>query len=708
MRTTSTLRPRGRWAGAIGLACLAAAVPAGQGPAPQPPGEQAAPADQPPRPTFRLDANFVRVDLYPTSGGRPVTDLSLDEVEIREDGVPQAIETFEHVQLQTGVPVEQRRDPGSVSRMRAEAENPRARLFVIFLDTKHTDLAGSHRMQRTLVNMLDRMLSPDDLFAVMTPQMSPTDLAFARKSETTEGYLRRHWTWGERDRLMPTDPAEQMLTMCYPPDIAPGRGGRLLSELAEDLIARRREKVVLDALTDLTLYLRGLREERKAVIAITNGWLLPGEQPGLLAAGRPPNPTRIGTTPTGRLTVDRERDQFGTSEQQCERERQLLAFTNFRQEFFDLMETANRANVSFYPVDSRGLAASDSPVFVLSDKSPAQEIKLVQARVESLRTLADNTDGLAVVDTNALDQGVARIVADMTSYYLAGYYSSNTKLDGRYRKISVRVKRPGVEVRARRGYKALEASDLLPATASASATPAGPPAGVTAALATLVPGRPAALRTRAAFTRRGAAGPGPLRLWAVVELDAQAARRDFPGGADVSVMAASADGPVVAQSSAAIAPGSRVALVDLGEVVGVGGDLAVRARVKPRGEGAAVSEFATVSTDGPASAVLWRRGPATGMKDVPTADARFSRADRVRVEVAMPGGAGPVSAMLLDRAGGTLAVPVAAATRADGATTWATAELALAPLGPGEYVVKLSMPGPDGPADVYTGVRVVP
>ena len=87
--------------------------------------------------------------------------------------------------------------------MRAEAENPRARVFVIFLDTGHTELAGSHRMQRSLVSMLDQMLAPDDLFAVMTPQMSPSDLAFARKTETVEGYLRRYWTWGERDRLMP-------------------------------------------------------------------------------------------------------------------------------------------------------------------------------------------------------------------------------------------------------------------------------------------------------------------------------------------------------------------------------------------------------------------------------------------------------------------------------------------------------------------------
>ena len=226
----------------------------------------------PDQPTFRLDANFVRVDLYATLDGRPVTDLTGDEVEVREDGVPHAIETFEHVALARGVPVEQRRDPDSVSQMRAEADNPRARLFVIYLDTAHTTLSGSHAMKRTLVTMLDRMLAPDDLFAVMTPYMSPTDLAFARKSVTVEGYLSKYWTWGERDWLVPQNPEEQTFLECFP-DRGGTRPGNL-SELAEQLIARRREKVALDSLSALSLYLRGVREERKAVIAVdaSIGW----------------------------------------------------------------------------------------------------------------------------------------------------------------------------------------------------------------------------------------------------------------------------------------------------------------------------------------------------------------------------------------------------------------------------------------------------
>lgn len=660
-------------------------------------------ADQP---TFRLDANFVRVDLYATLDGRPVTDLTASEIDIREDGVPQAIETFEQVALSRGVPVEQRRDPTSVSQMRAEAENPRARLFVIYLDTAHTALAGSHAMKRTLVTMLDRMLAPDDLFAVMTPYMSPTDLSFARKSVTVEGYLSKYWTWGERDFMLPQNPEERALLDCYPG--AAGSRRAVYSELAEQIVARRREKAALDSLTDLTLYLRGVREERKAVIAITNGWLLPRPDPALLAQGQEPRPTQLGTTSTGRISVDRMKDEYGVSHAQCERERQLLAFTDLYQDFQDLMETANRANVSFYPVDSRGLAASDSPINpLLGDnlglEEPAEEIRLVRARVESLRTLAENTDGLAVVDTNALDKGIARIVDDMTSYYLLGYYSSNTKLDGGYRRISVRVKRPGVEVRARRGYKALSASDLTPTPATA---PAGPPPAIQAALSTLAVSRRSQLRASVGFVRVG--GTDAARLVAGIEVDAAAAKGDFATGGDIAVIAAAGDGTVLAQKRAVLVPGTRSALVDLGLVPLLDRDFALRVRATPKGDGMSLTENASVAALTDAAGLIWRRGPTTGMKFVLTADRRISRADRVRVDVPVAEGVSASAAALLDRAGKRIEVPVTPDTRADAGLHWASAELALAPLAPGEYVVKLTMAGVGEPREMFTAIRVTP
>ena len=86
-----------------------------------------------------------------------------------------------------------------------------------------------------------------------------------------------------------------------------------------------------------------------------------------------------------------------------------------------------------------------------------------------MRTLAEATDGLAVMGSNDLDKGLRRISDDLTSYYLLGYYSTNTKLDGGYRSLKVRVTRPGVSVRARRGYRAATADEVAKARAAAAA-----------------------------------------------------------------------------------------------------------------------------------------------------------------------------------------------------------------------------------------------
>ena len=67
------------------------------------------------------------------------------------------------------------------------------------------------------------------------------------------------------------------------------------------------------------------------------------------------------------------------------------------------------------------------------------------------------TDGVAIVNTNNVAPLLRRVVDDLSSYYLMTYSSTNSKLDGRFRSISVRVSRPGVQTRARRGYRALTA-----------------------------------------------------------------------------------------------------------------------------------------------------------------------------------------------------------------------------------------------------------
>jgi VWFA-related protein len=313
-------------------------------------------------PTFRTEANYVRVDAYPTRNGAPVTDLTKDDFEIFEGGKPQRVEQFERIQIRAAGPQETRIEPNTVAESRAMLDNPRARVFVLFLDTYHVDVAASHRIRKPLVDALDRVIGQDDLVAVMTPEMSPTDMAFARKTTTIDGILTRYWHWGERDRLIPPDPEDEMYGACYP-NVPAGDRCEDQNGLAAEMIDRRHEKRSIDALRDLVRYLRGVREERKAILAITNGWLL--YRPNLnmmrplrchgVPGGRTPEVDPRSGRPTLKPTPNNT-----VQSDSCDIDRTNLGQIDNDREFRDILEEANRANASFYPIDPRGLAVFDT------------------------------------------------------------------------------------------------------------------------------------------------------------------------------------------------------------------------------------------------------------------------------------------------------------------------------------------------------------
>ena len=345
---------------------------------PQPTAEPARPAADQDRSSpsteqrrFRPGANLVRVDVYPTRNGQPARDLTAGDFEVLEDGVPQTIETFEHVDIHGPVSQTERREPNAVRQARAMAEDPRSRVFVIFLDTYHTPLAGSHAMQRVLADMLERLIGPDDLFAVMTPRMSATEITLARRTMTLERELAKYWYWGQRDSRVLDDDEDRILREC---DLGDG-----------EIIARRHEKLTLDALTDLVTYLRGLREERKAVIAITSGWVLYQPNRALMEPTDPdPLPVpRAGTDPDGRLVRDRDHALAGGyfSRQECEVKRIQLAGLDLRDEFRALLDVANRGNVSFYPLDARGLAAADNFTVAGDDRVQSGQMHILEQKL---------------------------------------------------------------------------------------------------------------------------------------------------------------------------------------------------------------------------------------------------------------------------------------------------------------------------------------
>ncbi len=668
------------------------------------------PPDQSAQPTFRTEANYVRVDVFPTANGTPVADLRQDEFQVLEDGVPQTIEQFEHVVIRGSLPQEARREPSTVAESRTMVQESRGRVFVLFLDTFHVEQAASRTIRQPLVDMIERLIGPDDLIGVMTPQMSPSDVTFARKTTILEGMLDRLW-WGERDALIPSDPVEDQYRFCYPEaGVRAGTNG-----IARQMIDRRREELTLEALAGLVRFLRDVREGRKAILAITDGWVLFRPDQGLAQVatdGRPPELPPIAVDPrNGRLTTKDTTTAGAGARTECERDRQRLAQLDDEFRFNQLLDEANRANASFYPVDPRGAVPFDAPIG--PDRPPPLQVdraRLTQ-RSNVLRTLASATDGAAVVGTNNIGPALTRIVADLSSYYLLGYYSSNAKLDGKFRSISVRVRRAGVQVRARRGYLAAKAADLVTRAPAAPAPADSSGAAAAVAIDTVVGSlakfaRDAPLRVHAAA---GWNAGNTAAVWVVGEV---AGGDAWKTGGDATVTLVR-NGAPVSTTRASIPAGARSFRVALTAANPIGpGEYQIR--VRARSEGASggafddVVAFALAASPEPTGALLFRRGPSTANKSVATADSRFRRTERLGFEILVPP-SGQLTGRLLDRTGKPLAVPIAVAARDDGdGSTWQTGELALAPLAPGDYVVELSAGSDKEQTRTLVPFRIIP
>ena len=176
-------------------------------------------------PTFRTEANFVRVDVYPTQGGKPVLDLRVEDFDVLEDGKLQSIQAFEHVVVSPAGPQSLQSEPNTIGAMQQRAANPRARVFVLFLDTYHVSVEGGWHAREPLIKLIDRVLGPDDLIGIMTPRMSAADVVLARKTEVMAVGPAQHLAMG-RAAYAPDRSAGGLLPGLYPEAGAAGTSWR--------------------------------------------------------------------------------------------------------------------------------------------------------------------------------------------------------------------------------------------------------------------------------------------------------------------------------------------------------------------------------------------------------------------------------------------------------------------------------------------------
>lgn len=726
--------------GALCVLCFTLSAPFLRGQAQSPPQAQQQPPapQQQPQPVFRAGSLLVTVDTYPQRDGRIVEGLTAADFQVLEDDKPQKIEEVEFVRIEPALSEEARRDPNNQREMLAMVTDPHNRVFVVYLDTAHTTIDGSHRIRQPLVTTLNGVMGENDLFGVLTSNMDPKLLTFGRKLLSVEEQLTKYWPWGERNRIStdPQNPMEDRLISCFEMYPNPATGAwvewyvmdeGLKRRLYNVLIDREREYRVLSSLEDLVRRLAGMREARTSVFVVTDGWLLYRPNEGLAAeAGRLPSAAPgayVG--PGGRLGVPTAGNtnpagMSGLDTMACNTELMRLARMDSPQRFRALMTEANRHNVTFYPVAPGGLEMFDmSPVANRPEPGPPgkdttkemprqMNMQRRTFRIEGLRTLASNTDGVAVVDNNDLTAGMSKLIDDVSAYYLIRYYSTNTKNDGTYRRISVKTKAPNVQLKARRGYFVPKESP-----AGAAAAPATSAAASPTTTAAAMEGVPEALDplsrlspSTELFTRAIRQGDD---FWVSVELPAsRAGAAAWAKGGDVQVTLTDATGTAV-QGTGTLAPGTRGAIVRV-PAAGLKGE---PARVVSRlTAGAEFVEDRSAYRAAPVSALgaplIFRGTPAATSPLRPVADLQYRRTERAHLEWFLPGQVDDRSARLLGKNGLPLPVPVTVSERTvDGAARLA-ADVNLAPLAAGDYLIEVTGVYQGKPFRTLTAIRVNP
>ena len=378
--------------------------------------------------TFKVEVNYVEIDANVSDAqGNFVRTLSKEDFQVIEDGKPQAVTAFSMVDIPVA-----RVDPPLFSKTAIPPDvvtnrTPfEGRVFVLVLDDLHTRFTRTARTRAAARQFVERYVGANDIIAVVNTSgfgksmqdftsnrqlaLKAIDAAMGGKAESsTQAALQDYYQ--NRD--------------------VPG-GASNANASFNEMQRYNNARNSMRTLKNLADFMAGMRGRRKAVVYFSEG-------------------LNYNVT-----------DSFNNPHA-----------TDVQREIRELIAAATRANVSLYSVDPRGVTNGlEDAIEIASlpvDGSISTTDLMNEMRLEhdSLRVIADETGGFAVLNQNDFRTAFSRILEDNSSYYVLGYYPANQKTDGRFRNVQVKVLRPGLKVRARRGYAApLPAKKEKPAKGS--------------------------------------------------------------------------------------------------------------------------------------------------------------------------------------------------------------------------------------------------
>ena len=396
-----------------------------QAPAPE------APVQAPAQPTFRVSVDLVTTDVIVRDqrSDQFVADLKPGEFEIYEDGVKQEIVSLVlthggrvyNVQTPPPAPGQE----GIILPTNRPTNDAAGRVFLIFIDDLHLDFRSTPRTRELIKKMMKLLIHEGDMFGIVTTGYSSISEQLTYDRQVLDSAISKVTGGGLKAK-----------------EIIEGQSG---SQGPTEL--RHRAHVAFSTAYDLMKNLEKLQNRRKAVIYISSGYdFNPFEQSRLEEQAQ-------------RMHVessDLQNDPFYRTQQSS----QLLAESDLIRELAELTRAANRANATLYTIDPRGLVGG--PDIDEQVESTQWHTYLAKSQ-NTLRTLAEETGGVAIINQNDFDKALKRIDAETSDYYVLGYYSKNPSPTKRFRQIDVRVARKDVSISSRK--ESMVRPDVLPSKA---------------------------------------------------------------------------------------------------------------------------------------------------------------------------------------------------------------------------------------------------
>jgi VWFA-related protein len=409
------------WSGALAMALVSAPIVVAQKPVP--PGTQA-PAGSSPEQVIRTGVELITTDvIVRDSRGQFVADLKKDEFEIFEDGVKQQMVSFTLTHggrvYNVAAPPPPPPQEGIILPPPRPTNDAAGRIFLIFVDDLHLDFRNTGRIRELFKKIATELIHEGDMFGIVStgPSSLSIDLTYDRKR------LDQAITKITGSGLAPKDILDVPEGAQGPPEV------------------RYRAHVAFSTANDIIGQLAQVHNRRKAFIYVSNGYDF-----------NPFKDTRA------KQEAERYGQPSGNSDDGSNNQTDSNPFQKQGNQFHHadlvsdlswLTRNANRANVTMYTIDPRGLVGMPD----LDEKVDMVEWQqYVRTSQDSLRTIAELTGGYAAVNQNDFDKALKRIDAETSDYYVVGYYSNNPDPRKKNRSIEIKVTRADLNVMHRKAY----------------------------------------------------------------------------------------------------------------------------------------------------------------------------------------------------------------------------------------------------------------